>query len=147
MNKETILCPDCGNTIVTEYGFVSWCEKCDWNVLPKVEENKNSFLDALYENLGKKIGESLKQTAQKYELKNYGGILNRLLLVLLSLSVYTFNIAVLGLGIWLLVNFYTNLFAILGGVVLLGASWIVRLRFDPPLLLLFHELNIRSFTL
>ena len=141
MNKKTIRCPDCGHTIVTEYGFISWCDQCDWNVSPKPEQAAKSFLEKIYKVLGQKLGENLKQAARNDKLKKRNGRLSRSLLFLLSVAVYAFNIITLLLGVWLLTNHHTNLFAIFGGTILIGAGWVTRPRLNkrPPLTLVQKE--------
>lgn len=53
MSETSVNCPNCGNIVPVDDGYIPWCEKCNWNINPEVyyQKEKNAF-DAFYEKIG-----------------------------------------------------------------------------------------------
>ena len=62
---ESIQCPKCGNQIPVIRNFVTWCEKCDWNLSPLEKEPEKGLLVRAVKNFGVNQGFTLKEIANQ----------------------------------------------------------------------------------
>lgn len=54
MNTATELCPQCGHTMPVNPGFVTWCDRCRWNIDPSDDSRKSNVL---FEKLNRRFGD------------------------------------------------------------------------------------------
>src|SRR5512147_1183693 len=87
------ICPHCGAPLVVEPGYVTWCDRCNWNVLP--ERLSHGRVEALYDSLGERLGQKLfDEIKQKRSLKPQW-TMARVGAWLLALSVHSVTLALL----------------------------------------------------
>ena len=99
-------CPECGSTIVSEYGYAPWCPRCEWN-LERYEPDDGTS------PLGQRIGAWLYRKAYRATMAQYRRRLDHvgrpsrfsvgsMVLMATALAMYAAVLALLGVGIWLI---------------------------------------------
>jgi len=122
-------CPQCGATLPVHHGFVTWCDKCNWNVTapPSVREPRTRF-ERLYGVAGRRLGNRLANellAAEQLEPR-----LTPARFAAYAIAVLThFTTLVLAVGGTLLVALtFPNPAAIVAGFVLVGLAYLMRPR-------------------
>ena len=65
LTNQTRICPKCGAVISVYRDYVTWCEKCNWNLLTNKNTKRRNPLDKLYDGLGKKRAKYLFELLSK----------------------------------------------------------------------------------
>ncbi|MGW6871455.1 hypothetical protein ACWGHA_03875 [Streptomyces xanthophaeus] len=58
-------CPECGNGVPAQEGYVEWCAQCDWNVDPGAPDPQPGRLAAVRRRLARRYGEQLAAELQQ----------------------------------------------------------------------------------
>lgn len=54
------ICPNCGNQLIVNEGYITWCDKCYWNINPDVYNlHKKKIFDVAYHNISEVSVENL----------------------------------------------------------------------------------------
>ncbi|WP_171686999.1 M48 family metalloprotease [Paenibacillus planticolens] len=137
--QETTICPECEETIPVHQGFITWCDKCEWNVKAdhKKGNPKNAF-ERTYLQVGEKMGSDLLQgLIQKGSLRTSFSWL-RLFTYLVASVIHLFSLFLFISGLLLVVFYYQEIIILLLGCLLLVFSWAARPR--------FHQLREKPLT-
>ncbi len=71
MQTVIVKCKKCGSDIPETPGYITWCDKCSWNVNPYEYNGKKKALEKFYEFLGNKLSSNLfKSIANGYDIKS-----------------------------------------------------------------------------
>ena len=124
------LCPECKSPMAIEPGFRTWCQSCNWNAGLEDDSVGSGPLSRWYIKLGHRHGSKLLDglcSSDPGKIRvGYGPeyvVAATICLLIVCLSVIT------GLfGVWLIWQFWPNLFAIIAGVGLVGLAWMQRPR-------------------
>ncbi len=121
-------CPQCGAPLTVEPGFVTWCDRCNWNIQPRRPSRSRGRFEALYDSLGERFGQSLFDEIKRKQTLKSQWTIARVAAWLLALSVHSFTLLVFLLGITFLLNNRDNCLGLFGGIVCLSLAWVLRPR-------------------
>ncbi|WP_405062023.1 M48 family metalloprotease [Kribbella sp. NBC_01505] len=97
--EETTTCPDCGHRIRVDRRYVTWCEKCDWNVDPTpLLDPTPAWRLRLEQRLADSLYRELEQGAihrPGWDAARIGAGLLSVLILLLPLTAFLTGIALL----------------------------------------------------
>lgn len=131
---ETTICPNCMEKTPVLKGFITWCDKCEWNLNADDKKGKprNAF-ERTYLQVGEKMGSGLLQT-----LINKGSLSTtfswmRLFTYLAASIIHLFSLFLFTSGLLLVVFNFQNIMILIFGCLILLFSWATRPR--------FHKLN------
>jgi Zn-dependent protease with chaperone function len=123
--EEITTCPDCGHRIRVDRRYVTWCDKCDWNVdpTPRIDQTPAWRL-----RLEHRLADSLYRELQKPTVRRPGWDAARIGAHLLSALILLLPLAGLLTGIALLVFYRPLWFSILLSVLALSIAFLFRPR-------------------
>ena len=122
-------CPDCGNSLPVDEGYVTWCDNCGWNVYPIQTDKPRNLYEKLYKSLGEQQAKKLfKQFTNETQLSSPNSM-SRFLAYGISIIVHAITLGMFLLGIYYLLKGSPLFINIPLGILLLGISWILRPRF------------------
>ncbi len=99
-------CPQCGSTIDVDPGYVTWCDRCHWNVRPSTPARPASFLASRYAEFGDALGRGLFE-----QLKASSSLSPKLTPSLVAAAFVATVVHLVALGCFVL------------GLVLIATSW------------------------
>ncbi|MGW7026036.1 M48 family metalloprotease [Streptomyces xanthophaeus] len=123
-------CPECGNGVPAQEGYVEWCARCDWNVDPGAPDPQPGRLAAVRRRLARRYGEQLAAELQQ----GAGGASHRrwdtagVLALAVALLVHGVTAALITAGVLLIVLGWGAGALPLLGVLLLGIAAVLRPR-------------------
>ncbi|GAB4208849.1 MAG: hypothetical protein OHK0022_39010 [Roseiflexaceae bacterium] len=123
-------CPQCQAPIPVNPEFVSWCDKCDWNLKPDVVAQDVSVFDSLYLKLGQRLGQDLLDTMLAKPTARPRITVSVLLAVGVAALVHLSTLLFAMLGLVLLVQDWPNVFLIASGLLCLAIAWKLRPEFS-----------------
>lgn len=123
--KATTTCPQCGASMPVERYFSSWCETCNWNVLPHATTG-TSKLASMYQSAGARMTDALYRDLARSRDLNVRLSPSKVAAYLLATIVHLITIGLIIGGVFLLAR--GSFLAILAGLVLLGLAWVLRPR-------------------
>ena len=121
-------CPACGAALEVHESYVSWCPRCEWNVHPPPAPPPRNRLQREYLRAGHRWGERVAERLVVAERLEPRWTPSRLAALALAVLVHLFTLALVAGGVVLLARANGNVFALLGGVVMLGCAWFMRPR-------------------
>lgn len=125
---QTIHCPNCNNEIIVTANYVTWCDKCNWNILPIKEDEKRSRFENLTDRIGKKqsrvIFDDLAKTGNIQSKNAFVDVIG----IFISLLVHSLTLGILGLGVYIIVKNWPSAVAIFWGLMLLAIAYVLRPR-------------------
>jgi Zn-dependent protease with chaperone function len=124
------VCPQCSAAIPTDPRYVAWCEGCGWNLQPHQPDRPRTLFAATYAGMGARLGQSLFDELAHVQSPAPGPTRSLILAAALATAVHAVTLLCALLGVWLIWAQWFNVFALLGGVLLIGIAWILLPR--PP---------------
>lgn len=83
-------CPNCNHTIPVNEGFITWCDKCLWNINPDVYSlRKKNIFDSVYEKAGKVSKDKLFNEVIKMDEMKHRVTVYTVLAYIVSAFVYS----------------------------------------------------------
>jgi Zn-dependent protease with chaperone function len=125
-------CPSCGATLPVIHGYVTWCERCEWNLKPQEPLEKKSRFGQLYDSMYEKIGarssrKLYEQVVKKASVKPTFKPSVALALAI-ALVVHAITFGVMALGVYLIVALWPHWSGIVYGLICFGIAWTLRPR-------------------
>lgn len=127
-NLQTKECPNCHNILPVFDGFVTWCDRCGWNVNPLQPERPHNVFESIYTKLGQKQSRALLEQYVRAEALKPSFSISKLLAFVFAAVIHGITLIFAVGGVVLLVLGWPNLFAIAGGLTCIGIAWIIRPR-------------------
>ncbi|MFC1936635.1 M48 family metallopeptidase [Chloroflexota bacterium] len=126
---KTQECPVCQTVLPVFDGFVTWCDRCGWNVNPQQPEKPRNVFESTYALLGQKQSRSLLEQFIQAEALRPAFSISKLLAYVLAAAIHGITLIFAIGGIGLLVSGWPNLLAIAGGLFCIAVASILRPRF------------------
>jgi len=125
---KTINCPQCQGIIYEHPDYVTWCDKCNWNVMSKEYLEPLNLFDKLYLRVGKKQSEGMLN----FMIRN-GSLPPRISFQRISLLAFCTFFHIISLilclsGIYLLIAEFPHVLPMIIGSFLLLLAWSTRPR-------------------
>lgn len=122
-------CPECGATIPVNTDYVKWCDRCGWNMQPLNEDKEVGRFARIYAAAGVAQSERLLEAYKRASALQPRLTLAKVGALLLAAVVHLVTVLMVVLGLFLVIAFWPNLFAIFGGLLCLGLASELRPRF------------------
>jgi len=122
-------CPNCGADIPKYYGYVDWCDQCNWNVQPQAPNQTPTLLESLYMQLGKNISRSLFEDITNSPVVRPSFSISRTFAFVLAGLVHLISVFFAVAGILVLINNGLHFFSILVALFLFLLAWLGFPRF------------------
>ena len=120
-------CPECGNRIPVNPGYVTWCE-CGWNLSDPRSSDRGGLFARVYRKLGDRHGAQLFEQLRGRPATRPGLRPARIALFVLSAIVLLAYVALIGAGIWLLVAGWPGLLEVAAALLMLLIAYVFRPR-------------------
>lgn len=123
-NKKT--CPKCNSVLIENFGYVTWCDKCEWNIQPEELYRPANFFESLYIQLGIKHSKNLfSELIEKDSTVSEVSLIKIITLILAGI-VHIITLAVLGTGIVYLIKGLNSFLHFVFGLFILGIAWVLK---------------------
>ena len=121
-------CPKCHAVIPVYPDYVTWCDKCGWNLKAHKPERPRTLFESLYASMGARLSRKLLADLSKKErlAARLTGV--KVAAFLAAGLVHALTLLIALLGVMLLVVAHTSLIGIVAGVLCLGIAWVIRPR-------------------
>jgi Zn-dependent protease with chaperone function len=93
-------CPSCGTSIPVNPAFVSWCDKCEWNLLPTAPPRTTGRAAAVYDRLGLQLNTQLFEEVAAGDLARRRSWA-RTGAYAIATAVHALTAALIGFAVWL----------------------------------------------
>jgi Zn-dependent protease with chaperone function len=125
-------CPQCHVLLPVYPGYVTWCDRCGWNVEPPKTESSPKYIEKIYIRLGKRLNKALFE-----EVCRASTLVPRLTRAKLGAYLLVFAIHVIAfLMLWLAVEIFVSAdhlrLPIIVAACVLWAAWELRPRVRRP---------------
>jgi Zn-dependent protease with chaperone function len=107
---------------------VSWCPRCEWNLHPPPAPEPRTRFQREYLRAGRRWGERVAERLVASGRLAPRWTASKIAAYALAAVIHLFTFGLAAGGIALLVLARGNVFALLGGVVMLGSAWFMRPR-------------------
>jgi Peptidase family M48 len=125
-------CPDCSADLPETPGYPTWCEKCEWNLRVPERPAPRSQLERAYARAGERLGDRLLAELERAPSLEPRLRPATLAAMAIAAVVHLATVGLAALGLWLIVSGHANPFAIILGVVAVGAARLMRPRLGKP---------------
>lgn len=98
---EAAECPSCHATIAVHFGYVTWCDRCGWNIQPLEPTGPRSLVESLCAAIGRGLSQKLLEDAAGASVLRPSWMLSKALAFIFASLVHGVTAACLGLGLWL----------------------------------------------
>ncbi len=123
-------CPVCRTIIPVYSGYVTWCDKCGWNINPEQPDPPRGIFESVYASLGQKQSRALLDRLKRADTLKPRLTASKSLALIFAVVIYGFTLAFGVGGATLLIAGWPNPFAVAGGLLCIGIVWILRPRFS-----------------
>jgi Zn-dependent protease with chaperone function len=121
-------CPNCQAIVPVHEGFVTWCDRCGWNINPgQLEQSQNPFRIA-YRRLGQTQSQALLEYYTEVKSLRPSLTISKILAGVAAATIHAITLGFAAPGITLIVLGWPYLVAIAGGLLCLGMAWFLRPR-------------------
>jgi len=121
-------CPSCGVTIPVDYGYVVWCDRCDWNLEPSTADPPRTLFEKIQATLGDRMSDRLFESVMRADTLAPRLTLSRAAANVLAALVHGVTVFFVALGIALLAWGWPHVGAIIAGVLCLATALATRPR-------------------
>jgi Zn-dependent protease with chaperone function len=127
LELKTQECPQCGAQIPVYRDYVTWCDKCEWNIQPlSVEEKPPNVFESLYASIGKRLSKRLFDELARTKSLEPTLTVSKVLAFVIAALVHAFTLLLAVLGILLLATQWPNIMGLAWGALFLGIAWALR---------------------
>ncbi len=122
-------CPSCQASVPVHVGYVTWCDRCGWNLDPRRKEASRNVFESVARTLGQKQSQVLFRRFSRLETLRPTLSASKLLAYVFAAVIHGITLAFALGGVTLLVWGWPYLLAILAGLLCIGIAWTLRPRF------------------
>lgn len=119
-------CPNCGAVLIEDFGYVTWCDKCNWNLQPEELYRPANFFEILYIKLGRKNSINLFNKLIRKSSLNPAINFKTILAFIISGIVYAINLGFLIFGIFFFIKGADLFVYYLVGLIFIGIAWVIK---------------------
>ena len=116
---EIRLCPECGTEYPVLPGYVTWCDRCGWNLKPPAPPRNRNIVDSLYSDLGSRLGKGLYDDLIRTPTLRPSLTPSLFLAIWSAMAVHLFTLLSALLGLYLLLFHLHNPIAVFFGLLCL----------------------------
>jgi heat shock protein HtpX len=124
-------CPQCHTPLTLHPDYVPWCAQCNWNLKQQEDEKPASFLDRLYDRLGRKMSNELFQQVLRQPNLHPTLTASKVVGFIIAGFVHLITLLFFVLGVTCLVFGWPNWLMIGLALLLFLIAWQTRPRIVP----------------
>jgi len=124
---QHMLCPECTSSIPVDSGYVTWCDRCGWNLEPQDVGAPRSLIEALYIRIGRTFGRRLYEEVRK-QPGRVSFTASRLLAFIIAACVHLITAVFVVAGVLLIVATWFHVLPTAAGLCLLALAWLLHPR-------------------
>ncbi len=128
----TQACPSCGAELPVVQPYITWCDRCGWNITAPERPLPAGRFERLYEQAGRRAGERLEREFTAADELEPRLTPSKALAYAIAAGVHLLTLVLLVTGIALVVLWPTKVFAIVGAVLAISVALLVRPRLGKP---------------
>lgn len=121
-------CPACQAELPLDPNYVTWCDRCGWNLRPETRSRPQTPFDALYLKLGQTLSAGMFEEVKRAADLRPRLTPTRLLALMLAALVHLSTLALLALGAALILFTWPHFLTTLLGLLCLLIVWNLRPR-------------------
>lgn len=122
------VCPSCHAAIPVDPGYVSWCDRCGWNVQPQQPAPPRTRVETLYAALGRRFGASLFAQVTRSASLEPRWTASKLAAFILAGIVHGLTLLFAISGIALVVGNWPHPILVAIGLLCIATAWLLRPR-------------------
>lgn len=123
-------CPHCQAAIPVYDAYVTWCDKCNWNLRPEQQDvQPRNLFEKIYWQAGSRVSAKLLDTMISNGTQGSKLGLLKIATLLLASIIHAISLLLVAGGFYLLITSKGNFFMSIAGVALLLLSWLTRPRY------------------
>jgi Zn-dependent protease with chaperone function len=122
-------CPTCGTELPVSEGYVTWCHACGWNVTAPARPAPRTRFERLTAHAGRKLGDRLANELAAADRLEPRLTAARAAAYAIAAFVHLLALGLVVGGVALGALAFPNVFAIVFGVIMVGAGVMMRPRF------------------
>src|SRR2546423_13899997 len=119
-------CPRCSSLVPVHSEYVTWCDRCGWNLQPYLPNRPRTVFESFYASMGKKLSRNLFDTLAKTDDLKAGWTPAKVLAFAIAALVHAFTLSVVALGSLLIIRGWPHVILLALGVLCLGVAWVIR---------------------
>jgi heat shock protein HtpX len=124
----TQACPRCGAELPVVQPYITWCDKCGWNISAPDRPLPAGRFDRLYEEAGRRAGARMERELTAADQLEPRLTPSKALAYAIAGGVHLFTLLLLVVGVALVALSPTKVFAIVGAVLAISVAILVRPR-------------------
>jgi Zn-dependent protease with chaperone function len=129
-NTKLIECPECKELIPEMDHYVTWCDKCNWNLQPEQSDEPSNFFEKLYLRVGNKSNAHLLQSMTQKSTSIPKFSASKLLAVCMASLVHLVSLTILAFGCFEFIRNMTSPFMVCLGIMCVLLAWLTRPRIN-----------------
>ena len=119
-------CPQCGTGMPVYREYVTWCDKCGWNVLPYDRDKPKNLFEVLYLQLSWRLGKHQFDKLVAAPDLRPSITPNKVIALAVAVVIHSFTLFMLFVGINFVVQTWFNPLPFLLGIGLIATGWFLR---------------------
>jgi Zn-dependent protease with chaperone function len=121
-------CPQCQALVPVHTGYITWCDRCGWNLKPEEGRRPRNRLASLHASLGRTQSRMLFDRFVRAQSLQPGLSAARVLAYVIAGAVHLMTLALVPLGIIFVVRGRPNFLFVGLGLLCLATAWVLRPR-------------------
>lgn len=120
-------CPSCGTEVPVDARYVTWCDACDWNMLPAAPPEPEGRLEGIAAAAGRRLGDRMAERLALADDLAPRLTPSKVAAYAIAAAVHAFVAAVVAAAVWLLLA-DLGLLPKIGGALLVVLAFLMRPR-------------------
>src|SRR5436309_2134622 len=118
-------CPKCHAKLPSLQGYITWCDRCGWNLQPESTARPNSLLEVIYARFNRRLSRALFDKLVKAPTLKPTLTWSKAIAYLLAGMVHLFTLLLVLLGLVFVLFFWPYLIITVIGLAFLATAWLL----------------------
>ncbi|MBI4316922.1 MAG: M48 family metalloprotease [Chloroflexi bacterium] len=123
---QTIECANCDAVLPVDANYVTWCDRCGWNLQPQEVRRPRNLFEYLYASAGIKLSKSLFDEMVSAESLRPVWTMSKVLAFLCAAAIHALTVGFALLGLALIIREWPAIILVAAGLLCLGVAWLLR---------------------
>ncbi|MEP7217302.1 MAG: M48 family metallopeptidase [Bacteroidota bacterium] len=122
------ICPSCGGTFPSNFGYTDWCDQCEWNLEPRDAPEPGTIIESIYARLGDRMSRGLIAEMLGAESIRPRLTISKIIAYALAGLVHGITLILLITGIVMIATGWPHFLMVAGGILFALCAFAVRPR-------------------